>query len=218
MAVKHTWIATSFRPLLAWGEGTDIDDDDDMPHNLRIPKWALLALENLTSLEQLSLSVGNETKQEAQWAVKHPELLASLGKLQKLKGLALSRDTYPAPLPEDERDRDSHYGAYAISDAEIRDAQLRPELDIEKDLDTGPFSEEIRQWTRAHRNRMLSHAETYAAILPELEWMFCGRWPMALERHPANPAAPPKAVPLTQRMDNCITFLKKKFGCDISQA
>lgn len=246
---------------LAWGGGTDIDDEDPIPYNLRIPKRALLALEKLISLEQLSLSVGNGPEKEAQWAVKHPELLASLGKLRKLKRLALSRDTYPVALPEDERECDDYYKAYAVSHAEIRDAQLRPELDIEEDLKvaaldedededdnddddddndeddegednddeyeddeddedeyTDPFDDYIQHWTRAHRNRMLSHAENYAAVLPDLEWMLCGRWPMALERDPVNPAAPRKAVPLTQRMDHCITFLKKTFGCDISQA
>ncbi|KAL2678956.1 hypothetical protein Neosp_009710 [[Neocosmospora] mangrovei] len=188
---------------LAWGGGSD-EDDDHIRHNLRIPKKSLLALEALTSLEQLSLAVGNQTGQEAQWAVKHDKLLASLGKLQKLKKLALSRDTYPIPLDADDRYSDDYYEACAVTDAEIRDAKLRPELDIAEDLegtgldDKGSDSDDMRHWTRAHRNRMLSHAERYAAVLPELEWMFCGRWPMGIERDFKNPAAPVKAVPLSR--------------------
>ncbi|EEU43467.1 uncharacterized protein NECHADRAFT_82786 [Fusarium vanettenii 77-13-4] len=207
---------------LAWGGGSD-EDDDHIPHNLRIPKKSLLALEALTSLEQLSLAVGNQTGEEAQWAVKHDKLLASLGKLQKLKKLALSRDTYPIPLDEDDRYSDDYYEACAVTDAEIRDAKLRPELDIEEDLegtgldDEGSDDDDMRDWTRAHRNRMLSHAERYAAVLPELEWMFCGRWPMGIVRDPKNPAAPVKAVPLSRSMDECVTFLKKTFGCEVSQ-
>lgn len=66
-------------------------------------------------------------------------------------------------------------------------------------------------WERAHRNRMLSEAEKYATILPALQWMYCGNWPMALiNDHKKRRFR--KAIPLWKERDTCRTLLRNMFG------
>ncbi|RSL50082.1 hypothetical protein CEP54_012121 [Fusarium duplospermum] len=209
---------------LAWGGGKF--GDSDYPHDVHIPKQALLTIGNLVSLEQLCLCAGLITGyQQCQWAVDHAELVSCLGKLKRLEKLALVQDTYP--IPGGVMDSEVYYRAFVVTPAEIQDAELRPELDpeesdeddeMEMDDDSYESIIEMRQWNRAHRNRMLHHAEKYAAVLPELEWMLCGKLPIGFEQDPENPAAPRRAVPLSLEMDSCNTFLELTFGCGITQA
>ncbi|RSL94609.1 hypothetical protein CDV31_014239 [Fusarium ambrosium] len=208
---------------LAWGGGRF--GNSDYPHDVHIPKQALLTIGNLVSLEQLCLCAGFTAGQQCQWAVDHAELVTCLGKLKKLKKLALVRDTYP--IPGGTIDSELYYESFIVTQAMIEDSELRPELDDEEsdeddemeiDDDNYEGTMEMRWWNRAHRNHMLDHAEKYAAVLPELEWMLCGKWPIGFEQDPENPAAPRKAVPLSREMDCCETFLESTFGCGITQA
>lgn len=66
-------------------------------------------------------------------------------------------------------------------------------------------------WERAHRNRMLSEAEKYAKILPALQWMLCGEWPMALVNNHKKRRSK-KATPLSKERDTCRTLLRNMFG------
>lgn len=36
-------------------------------------------------------------------------------------------------------------------------------------------------WELSHRNFMLAESEKYAAVLPSLEWIYCGQWPMKIK-------------------------------------
>lgn len=112
--------------------------------------------------------------------------------MTKLKKLGICRDTYPIPGdPEVEE-----YFSYPIvSDADRADARLTPELN-----GNGPVQyKEI--FERAHRIRMLVQAEKYAAAIPILEWIYCGQWPMAIEKRGGGTFR--AAIPLTKERDTC---------------
>lgn len=205
---------------LAWGGGSM--DDSTRPHDVHVPKADLATIGALISLEQLSLCAGLCVGWRHQWLVNHDELRSHFGQLNRLRKLALVRDTYPIPLPG--LDVEQYYSFRFDGHQEIIDADARPELDMNENahLDTRPEEEEEEEddednnvhyqaWERAHRNRMLTQAEKYAAILPKLEWMFCGQRPMGFELSLESLTAPRKAVPLTRRRDECYTFLKSTF-------
>ncbi|KAF7556926.1 hypothetical protein G7Z17_g1051 [Cylindrodendrum hubeiense] len=203
---------------LAWGGGSI--EEITKPHITHIPEKALATIGKIVSLEQLSLCSGMEFGWRNQWLVDHTELRTSLQGLSNLKMLALVRDTYLIPGPVD--DVEQYYSVKLVRDGERADAKARMELDIDEAVQamgTLEINEHDREfdtkaeiWERAHRNRMLTHVEAYAAVLPALEWMLCGQRPVGLERDPHSPAAPLKAVPLTKHRDECWTFLRKTFG------
>ncbi|RSL99900.1 hypothetical protein CEP52_009430 [Fusarium oligoseptatum] len=200
---------------LAWGGG--MFEDAPYPHDVHIPKQALLTIGNLVSLEQLCLCAGLTIGRECQWVVDHDELVACLGKLKKLRKLALLQDTYPIAGGAIGIDSELYYESFIVTQNMVEDSQLRPGLDLEEP-EYAYETIEMQCWHRGHRNRMLDHAEKYAAVLPELEWMLCGKWPIGFEQDPENPAAPREAVPLSREMDRCETFLRSTFGCGITQA
>lgn len=191
---------------LAWGGGST--DKATTPHEVHIPETALAAVGALVSLEQLSLSCGMTLGWRHQWLVNHPQLRASLQGLSRLKKLALVRDTYPIPTLG--FDAEGYYARRIVKAEERADAEGRMELEPDE---RGRYNNpDAEIWERAHRNRMLSHAEAYAAVLPALEWILCGQRPMALERDHESRTARLKAVPLTKCRDDCYTFLNKTFG------
>ncbi|KAF4451658.1 hypothetical protein F53441_5337 [Fusarium austroafricanum] len=195
---------------------------------VHVSEPTLEAIGQLVSLEQLMLSAGTNFGWQHPWLINHEELRRYLGQLKGLQKLALVRDTYPIPFPG--YNAEEYYEHQLIGDQEHIDAETRPELEMETDLDSnvefeneddGDGSEEddddesdedeIRLWERAHRNRMLDEAEKYAAILPRLEWMFCGQRPMGFKQNPKGPTAPRVAVPLTKERDQCSAFLQATF-------
>lgn len=203
---------------LAWGGGSM--EETTKPHETYIPETALAAVGTIVSLEQLSLSSGIAYGWRHQWLVDHTKLRAYLRGLSRLKTLALVRDTYL--IPEFGHDVEEYYSLRLVRVRERTDAEARMELDIDEATQTIGTLEidehdrdrdvEVEIWERAHRNRMLTHAEAYAAVLPGLEWILCGQRPIGLQRDPTNPTAPRTAVPLTGCRDECYTFLNKTFG------
>ncbi|KAH7142189.1 hypothetical protein EDB81DRAFT_899796 [Dactylonectria macrodidyma] len=170
-------------------------------------------------IHELRLTSGFDAGRQCQWLVNHAELQSHFRNLSRLKTLALVRDTYPIPDPG--YDAEEYYSVHLVMAEERADARARLELDLGNSFamdrlntDDGPerFSEEeVDMWERAHRNRMLTHAEAYATVLPALEWIFCGQRPMGLVRDVETNASP-KAVPLTECRDECWTFLEQTFG------
>ncbi|ORY56661.1 uncharacterized protein BCR38DRAFT_402313 [Pseudomassariella vexata] len=203
---------------LAWGGGSV--QEETKPHIATIPDVSLQVIGTIRSLEQLSLSAGIRVGWRAQWLVDHDNIRTHLRGLGKLKLLALNRDTYPIPLaiPDIER----YYTLNLVTESEHADAWARPELDdLAEDLgqlgidggidaDDDGVDEDVI-WERAHRNRMLDQAEKYAAVLPALEWVYCGQRPMAIQMDLSKPALK-KAVPLTKERDESYTFLKRTFA------
>ncbi|KAH6890648.1 hypothetical protein B0T10DRAFT_561147 [Thelonectria olida] len=168
------------------------------PHATHIPETALAVIATIVSLEQLSLTSGNSYGWRHQWLVDHTTLRAHLRSLSRLKKLALVRDAYPVPAFSD-IDVEQYYSVRLVSDAEEDDAEARMELDMDEttqvfdtldmDITTRFNYEQDKIWERAHRNRMPTQAEAYAAVLPALEWMFCGQRPMGFEKDPESATA-----------------------------
>ncbi|KAF4979778.1 hypothetical protein FZEAL_4082 [Fusarium zealandicum] len=213
---------------LAWGGGSLSLNEPMRPHETHVSEESLATIGKITSLEKLSLCSGVISGWRNQWLVDHTKLRTHLRGLIRLRILALSRDTYKYTCPRTEFDPvfDRYYSDQILGPEERTDAQNRPELDV--DDTTGQISEleitehdqedddengwRITLWERAHRNRMLVHAEAYAVLLPKLEWMLCGQRPIGFQPDLQDATAPRKAVPLTKERDECYTFLRKTFA------
>lgn len=188
-----------------------------------IPETALMALGTIVSLERLSLRAGNHFGWKNRWLVDHDKLRQHLGTLHRLKMLALVRDTYPVPSPT-HTDAEYYYVVRWVGDGERTDAEDRADLDINEAsavadprdqwYDIEGREDEVRIWERAHRNRMLTQAEAYAAVFPALQWVLCGQRPMGFQCHVGNHVSHKKAIPLTLHRDECYTFLNRTFGLD----
>lgn len=182
----------------------------------QFPTTSFDGIGKLTSLEQLCLKVGSGGGRHHQWLINHSELRGCLKDLKNLKMLALCRDTYPHG-PGGSFDAEQYYATRYMDHPERTDAESRPDVDRELDAlfpspiqGRGLSEREAKAvvWERAHRNRMLAHAETYVVVLPKLEWMLCGQRPIGFRR---DGDGSQRAVPLTRERDECITFLAKTF-------
>jgi hypothetical protein len=101
------------------------------------------------------------------------------------------------------------------SDSEDEDIQQDEEMrDVEEEARTGPTEEEIddffanmeRRWEIEHAARMLSEANAYFALLPNLEWIYVGQFPMTCH-----------AITRMAKLDSpkrisCDTHLRTMFG------
>ncbi|KAF5632031.1 hypothetical protein F52700_6548 [Fusarium sp. NRRL 52700] len=194
---------------LAWGES-------------QIPRGSLQRIGQLVSLEQLSLSAGNSDEPRRRWLVDHDELRRRLRQLQRLTKLAIVQDTYPVSIPH--VPCEYYYEFRMPRDGWIEDADLRPDLDPRTYQElvmeaTESDAKAVRAlpgyaewiWERAHRNRMLDQADKYAAILPKLEWMFCGQRPIGYTEAPEGQCELRRAVPSTKWRDQCRTYLAQTF-------
>ncbi|KAF4964586.1 hypothetical protein FSARC_7492 [Fusarium sarcochroum] len=210
--------------FLAWGRGELYEPHPeglDFPNlereSVDISEEALATVGSVTSLEQLGLrcgeeyspSYGNKDDDKYLWLIDHDKLRAHLGNLKRLTKLAIVRDTYAATVPS--YDHKLYYYARGPGDSEQRDAKGRPELNADEE-ENHPS---IQIWERAHRNRMLTEAEDYAVILPNLEWMLCGQRPIGFSRHSGERFS---AFPLTPGRDECVTFLRMTFGVERSDS
>ncbi|KAL7624777.1 hypothetical protein AAE478_006349 [Parahypoxylon ruwenzoriense] len=219
---------TNLRSLsLAWGGGCM--KEETRPHVVYVPETSLSVIGKIAMLEQLSLCAGISVSWRSQWLVDHEQLRECFRELKSLKKLALSRDTYA--FGQRGSDVEAYYSDKEVGEGEKAAAVVRPELDdvvvglsrlaLDARQDAEIFNaEEAAQldavWERAHRNRMLAEAESYAAVLPSLEWIYLGQRPMTVvvqQKDDPRGSGPKKwAVPSTQHRDECYTFLKQTFA------
>ncbi|KAL7929893.1 hypothetical protein V8C35DRAFT_284037 [Trichoderma chlorosporum] len=196
---------------LAWG-GDDLTYLDQ-PYKACIPETSLKTLGTIISLERLSLRIGRYHGLDYQWFIDHKELRQSLWPLSRLKMLALVHDTYAIPLmiprPIELERHHTYYNARIVGSSEGADARARPNLDMGQCIDD---CDNDKIWERAHRNRMLSEAEAYAAFFPVLEWIYCGQRPMGFQGGLESHLSHKEAIPLTQHRDLDGTILDKTFG------
>ncbi|KEZ39835.1 hypothetical protein SAPIO_CDS8762 [Scedosporium apiospermum] len=211
---------------LSWaGPGTD---EATRPNIASIPVESLAVIGSLGALEQLSLSAGESRGWRHQWLIDHDAMRWALRGLPMLKRLAFSRDTYVAPGLEISTHLEAYYERYLH--IELTPAQRELALDrlelggINSSLLTTirhrrrggpPEPDHPELWERYHRNRMLHEAEEYATVLPSLEWVYCGQWPISIkeEQKPPNGAVR-VALPLHYKRDSCWTVLKRMFGME----
>ncbi|KAL8838638.1 MAG: hypothetical protein Q9170_002046 [Blastenia crenularia] len=156
-----------------------------------IPQTSLDSISKITTLEQLSISAGEQYGWRHDWYIDHDTLRAHLCQLKSLKRLAVSRDTY------------STAGFTKAYDRYYECKWQRFDDSLREDWTDEMFEIE-------HRERMLQEATRYIEVLPQLHWVYLGQIPMAIEEdHQQNTRIP---RPLTLERDDCWTLLREMFG------
>ncbi|KAK2772790.1 hypothetical protein CKAH01_13792 [Colletotrichum kahawae] len=230
---------------LAWqGPGSE---ESTRPHIARVSKSALAAIGSLDTLEQLSLTAGVNYGWRRQWLIDHdtvrechglepgrdlrlcrssyrdpapPDPLFYRGTPPSPTTLAISRDTYPVPYDLEEPE---YY--YEIKVVDLEDHKLANkrdwmnELEPIEDSDGGIMDDEHEIWEYAHRYKMFKQAEKYAEVIPTLEWVYCGEWPMKFVDGPVyedgvwdEQTTRKVAWPLAKARDSCWSYLQHTFG------
>ena len=170
--------------------------------DVSISNSALEHIGTLQSLQQLCLSAGEQFGWKHEWVIEHRTMRKYLGKLQGLRRIAFERDTYRIGRVNAE-----HY--YEIRAPEtLGDAEDGE--DGEDAGDEDPDQRMDRLWEQQHRKRILSEADEYVRLLPELQWLYFGQIPMSV----ADSGGPRgrKAVALSGERDSCRTLLRRMFG------
>ncbi|KAF6843827.1 hypothetical protein CMUS01_01746 [Colletotrichum musicola] len=195
-------------------------EESTRPHIARVSESALAAIGSLDSLEQLSLTAGEIMGWRRQWLIDHDAVRESLKGLTRLKRLAISRDTYPVPF--DLREPEYYYEIKYAGPEDRKLAKKRKwmnELEPIEDPDSETVYEIDRIWEYAHRYRMFKQAEKYAEVIPTLEWVYCGEWPMKLVGGPLDADGSRDrqtrrkiAWPLAKARDSCWSYLRRTFG------
>ncbi|KAL3484464.1 hypothetical protein BJX62DRAFT_243893 [Aspergillus germanicus] len=130
----------------------------------RIPESSLSALSSLVTLEQLHITSGNQGGWKHDWFVDHDIIRSNLSPLQKLKKLALTRDTYRVDNDE------LAEGYYSFRTPTAHDWEnLRDLL-----RSTFPQTPEF-VWELSHLLRMKEQADKYAATFTKLELIYLGQ-------------------------------------------
>jgi hypothetical protein len=169
-----------------------------------VAEESLATIGAIVSLKQLRLTAGCNIGWRQQWLVDHEALRTHLRGLKNLRTLAICRDTYHMDLyPHVEE----YYSLRILPPYHSIDAGAWPELRHQINYEDGD-SDESKTWELVHRNRMLNEAQKYAAALSNLEWIFCGQWPIEIQ--PTNGSV----VPLSNSRDTCETMLMRMFGMD----
>ncbi|KAJ0347996.1 hypothetical protein COL154_013801 [Colletotrichum chrysophilum] len=134
--------------------------------------------------------------------------------------LAISRDTYPVPYNLEEPE---YYYEIKVVDPEDRKlANKRDwmnELEPIEDSDGGIMDPADEIWEYAHRYKMFKQAEKYAEVIPTLEWVYCGEWPMKFFGGPVyedgvwdGQTTRKVAWPQAKARDSCWSYLQHTFG------
>lgn len=158
--------------------------------DLNIPSQALEHISQITTLEQLHLSAGFQIGWRHDWLIDHQIMQRHLCRLPLLKRLAFSRDSYSN-------------GLSATSNRYYVDKVRRLEDVLNENYTEETFEEE-------HRQLMLQVADGYVQEMSQLEWLYCGQIPMAVDQFLEKGRR--IARPLTTSRDSCWTLLREIFG------
>lgn len=93
-----------------------------------------MALSEIVSLEQLSLRVGCSTRMRCNWLIDHDKLRHHLKGLNRLKMLALLRDTFYR-LGLEHVIPAQYYDVRITIGSDYDDAAARPHLDVDEDIE-----------------------------------------------------------------------------------
>lgn len=156
---------------------------------LNIPSQALEYISQITTLEQLHLSAGFQIGWRHDWLIDHQVMRRYLGRLPLLKRLAFSRDSYSNGFSETNR--------YYVD--KVRRLQ---------DLLNENYTQET--FEEEHRQFILEVANDYVEEMSQLEWLYFGQIPMAVEQNLEKGGR--IARPLTFKRDDCWTLLRELFG------
>ena len=180
MAVSETLLEDRILPLLA-RSFSNLTSLRLVWKSLNISCHAMQYISQITTLEQLHLSAGLESSWRYDWSVDHQIMRNYLHNLPLLKILAFSRDSY---------------GDVSMASGERSCVEG---LRVFQDL---PNKEEHQQW-------ILQVADGYVEEMPQLEWLYFGQIPMAVEHCLERKRK--VAIPLTAQKSNGWTLLREMF-------
>lgn len=145
-----------------------------------IPRSTLTSLAQLTSLEELHISAGMQTGWRHDWFVDHDTIRNILYPLRKLKILAILRDSYQMNDSLLITEPDAYYEYRIPSADEYADFVEHQQLaDDDRTLES---MHDV--WEKLHARRMTQQAEKYAAIFPDLQWLFIGQLGFTSQQFP----------------------------------
>lgn len=153
-----------------------------------ISESALEMISSLKTLQQIHLSAGHQTGWRHDFQVNHKEMRKHLQKLIFLKKIAFSRDSYR--YESEGPPLELYYENKSLPEDQYADLEERE-----------------HNWEQEHRSRMLTEADQYGHIMPQLEWIYFGQIPMGLLLGTAK-----TAVALNTERDICYSLLRKMFG------
>lgn len=166
-----------------------------------ISDTALQQIGNLKRLQQLHLSAGQQTM-EYDWLVSHEKMRTCLGKLKDLHKLGFSCDSYDVSwVPV------KHY--YELRLPKHVDIRYAQQLVARRNVDQAKDRLEPL-WEEEYRKRMLLEADKYARILPRLQWLYFGQFPVGAAESAGHRER--KAIILSQKRDAGQTMLRGMFG------
>ncbi len=153
-----------------------------------IPCQAMDYISQITTLEQLYLSAGFQGSLCPDWLIDHQVMQEYLRNLHSLKKLAFSRDSYSNRFSVD-------YEWYVTG--------CRPVGAVLDENEKETFKVEYREL-------ILQEANGYVEKMPQLEWIYLGQIPMAVEL--CLERGRKIARPLADKRNSCRTLLQEIFG------
>ena len=188
-AISATLLEVRLLPLLAqsFSNLTSLGLVWDSPD---IPYQAMEYISRITTLEQVHISAGYQIGWRHDWRIDHQVMQKYLRKLPLLEKIAFSRDSYSNGFMES---CERYYVDGWRSLADLRNENHTRET----------FEEE-------HRQFILQVANDYVEVMPQLEWLYFGQVPMAVEECLETKGK--IARPLTTERDDCYTLLQEMFG------
>ena len=180
-------LSSSFKAIkslrIRWNEGVSV-----------IPDAALEIISGMETLEQVCLGAGPSWGWKYDWLIDHTSMRNYLSKLPRLKRIAFTRDSY---------ENEIYYLHQFLSLEEMYASGL--------DYDA-PKEARVPIWEDGHKRRMVAEGQKYISSMPELEWIFLGQYPMAVEKGAFE--GDRQVVPLSGGRDSCETLLDRIFGCE----
>jgi hypothetical protein len=165
-----------------------------------IPNVALAMISGMKTLEQVCLGAGCQIGWKYDWLIDHKSIRNHLSNLPRLKKIAFTRDSYKQPLFSSETSHESYYSDRFPPFEEMGAAGL----------DWGSEEARIQVWEDGHKRRMVLEAEKYGALMPKLEWIYLGQYPMAVTKEAFEEER--QVVLLCNERDSCDTLLNRMFG------
>jgi hypothetical protein len=166
-----------------------------------IPDVALAMISGLETLEQVCLAAGCQIGWKYDWLIDHKSIRKHLSNLPRLKKIAFTRDSYKQISFSNETNHENYYDHRFPPFEEMEAAGLNWRSGVEA---------RNQLWEDGHKRRMVLEAEKYVAVMPKLEWIYLGQYPMAVTKGASEQER--HVVPLFHERDDCDTLLNRTFG------
>lgn len=159
---------------------------------------------SITSLESLHLSCVDQIGRRYNWFIDHDAIRNVLSPLCKLRSLIFTRNSYPLNTVLQGEDEGAYYSNRIPAPNDMvnfMENAMRDEQEVDNSLEI--------VWEAVHRQHMARHAEKYAAIFPELEWVHIGQLSFTFEH---GTDGKEKAVVVDPKREERFPIMETMFG------